>query len=252
MQLLPQNQVLWYLNNTKLKPLRNNAKTEVLVIGGGMSGLSTAQAFAEKGYKVILIEKNYCGAGASGKSSGFITPDSELSFFELQRIFGTETGKRLWELIGTGVQRIGNNIEKHSIDCEYQIQDTLVVANTSRAFIDDVKIEYNNREKAGYPSILYDENSIQNVLSSSAYMGGISYGGTFGIHAYKYCLAMKQILQHLGVAVYEETPAIKISNHKVITPQASIQADYIIVCTDRFEPALSSFLWIRYIMFKLF
>jgi len=243
MHLLPQDQVFWYVNTINNQPLLHNITTDVVVIGGGMTGLSTAQAFAEKGYGVTLIEKNYCGAGASGKSSGFITPDSELSLFELQRIFGDITGKKIWELIGSGVHIIANNIKQYSINCDYQLQDTLVVANTSRAFINDVQKEYDNRKKAGYDSILYDQYSLQKVLGSPAYSGGISYGGTFGIHAYNYCLAMKQALHQSGVHIYEETPALRIFNKKVITPLASIQADHIIICTDRFDPAASSFLW---------
>src|SRR5688572_25471257 len=144
MQLLPQDQVFWYLNTTKAEPLLHDIKADIVVIGGGMTGLTTAQSFAQKGYSVVLVEKNYCGAGASGKSSGFITPDSELSFFELQRIFGEAIGKKLWELIGSGVQIISDNIKHYNLNCDYQEQDTLILANTPRAFTNDIKKEYDN------------------------------------------------------------------------------------------------------------
>lgn len=243
MQLLPQDQVFWYLNTTKVKPLTHDISTDILVVGGGMAGLTTAQAFHTQGHKVTLIEKSYCGAGATGKSSGFITPDSEISLFELTRMFGQETGKKIWNLIGSGVTTIADNITHYNIDCDYQVQDTLILANTSRAFTNDIQKEYDNRQQADYSSILYDSNHVHSVIGSSKYVGGISYGGTFGIHAYKYCLGMKHILRESGVHIYEETPAIHIQEKKVQTPQATIHADYIIVCTDRFEPALSQALW---------
>jgi len=242
MQLLPQDRVFWYLNTTKAKPLTSDISTDVLVVGGGMAGLTAAQAFHAKGYKVVLIEKNYCGAGASGKSSGFITPDSELSLFEFTRIFGQDTGKKLWNLIGAGVTTIANNIQNYNVDCDYQVQDTLILANSARAFTNDIQKEYNNREKAGYTSVLYSHDQVRSVIGSNKYVGGISYDGTFGIHAYKYCLGMKHVLQEAGVQIYEETPAINIQEKKVQTPHATINAEHIVVCTDRFEPALSS-LW---------
>src|SRR5579871_5886436 len=69
MALFPQDHVFWYLNNPiQAQPLTHDISTDVLVVGGGMAGITTAQAFHEKGYKVTLIEKTYCGAGASGKS----------------------------------------------------------------------------------------------------------------------------------------------------------------------------------------
>jgi len=243
MQLYPQDQVFWYLNNpVEITPLTDDISTEVLVVGGGMAGLTAAQAFAEKGCKVILIEKNYCGAGASGKSSGFITPDSELSLFELEHMFSAQIGNKIWKLIGSGVDVIADNIKKYDIDCDYQVQDTLVVANTARAFKNDIEKEYKKRQESGYPSTLYDRAQVRSVIGSDDYAGGISYGGTFGIQGYKYCFGMKQALQKQDVQIYEETPAIDIQEKKVITPQATITADTIIVCTDRFEPA-AAILW---------
>ena len=238
-----QDQVFWYLNNTgTVAPLTHDITTDVVIIGGGMAGLTAAQAFRSKGHNVVLIEKNYCGAGASGKSSGFITPDSELSLFELMRIFGADTGKKLWNLIGSGVDIIRDNIETYTIDCDYQKQDTLILANSLRAFNNDIKKEYNNRQQAGYTSTLYTQQEVGSVIGSDCYKGGISYGGTFGIHAYKYCFGMKKILQELGVHIYEETPAICIQNNMVTTPHATIKADHIVMCVDRFEPA-ASLLW---------
>ncbi len=243
MQLLPQDQVFWYLNTTKAQPLTHDISTDVLVIGGGMAGITTAQAFHEKGRKVVLIEKNCCGAGASGKSSGFITPDSELSLFELQNMFGNDAGKKLWELISSGVNTIESNIKKYNLDCDYQLQDTLILATTTRAFKNDIQKEYHNRQQSGYTSTLYTQDALSSVIGSENYMGGIAYGNTFGIRAYNYCLEMKQVLQKEGMQIYEETPATHIAEKKVTTPYATIKADHIVVCTDRFEPALSQSLW---------
>jgi gamma-glutamylputrescine oxidase len=243
MKLFPQDHVFWYLNNPlQIKPLTHDISTDILVIGGGMAGLSAAQAFQEKGRKVVLIEKSYCGAGASGKSSGFITPDAELSLVELQDMLGAEVGKKVWNLISSGVDLIANNITNYGIDCDYQKQDTLIVANSARAFRNDIQKEYENRRKANYESTLYTQKEMRTVIGSDQYVGGISYGGSFGIKAYNYCLGMKSILRQAGVEIYEETPAIEIAEKRVTTPQAKITAEHIIVCTDRFDPA-ASLLW---------
>jgi gamma-glutamylputrescine oxidase len=240
--VLPQDQVFWYLNNSIAAPLQHDITTEVVIVGGGMAGLSAAQVFQAKGYNVVLIEKNYCGAGASGKSSGFITPDSELSLFDLMDTFGKETGKKLWQLIGSGVEIIENNIKKHQISCDYQKQDTLILANSARFFKKDIQKEYDNRTQAGFESTLYNQQAVRSVIGSDSYYGGISYGNTFGIRAYNYCVEMKKVLQDAGVQVYEETPALQVQDNLVTTPRANIKADYIIVCTDHFEPA-ASLLW---------
>jgi ribulose 1,5-bisphosphate synthetase/thiazole synthase len=75
----PQDQVFWYLKRGAAKPCRENIQADVAIIGGGMAGLSAAQAFNKKGKKVVVLEQYYCGSGATGKSSGFVTPNAELS-----------------------------------------------------------------------------------------------------------------------------------------------------------------------------
>ena len=115
MHIAPLDEVLWYINRPFCSPTKKSVKTDVLVIGGGMAGLSAAQSFIQKGLSVALIEKNYCGAGASGRSSGFITPDSEFSLHNFLEIYGPEQGKNLWEFALSGVENIRANIKKYSL-----------------------------------------------------------------------------------------------------------------------------------------
>ncbi len=84
----PLDEVLWYLPPHHIKQLRSDVSADVVIIGGGMAGLTAAQAFAKKGCSVIVLEKSFCGAGASGKSSGFITPDSEFSLGSFVERYG--------------------------------------------------------------------------------------------------------------------------------------------------------------------
>lgn len=235
--LRPHNQAFWYLKNSPPKVLRKNIKVDVAVVGGGMSGLSAAQAFSQKGYSVALLEKNYCGANASGKNSGFITPDSELDLSYFASQFGTQGAKQLWEFVVGGIDAIQNNINTFNIKCNYQVEDTLVVANSNSAF-SKIQSEDKVRKKLAYDSFLYDKNNLGTILGSEQYYGGVRYPGTFGINGYLYCHAMRNALESAGVQIYEETPVINLHSHGVDTLHAKVQADYIIVCADRFTTEL--------------
>ncbi len=183
----PQDYPFWYLKNNPCEPLRNSIKTNVVIVGGGMAGLSAAQNFAEKGLDVVLLEKSFCGAGASGKSSGFITPASELSLNDLMAVYGEETARKLWEFAVSGVHFIENNIKKFSIDCDYQKQDTLVVSNSDHAFKEEIQPEHKSRLDLKYSSTLYNKDNISAVLGSDRYTGGVLYSDSFGIQGNKYC-----------------------------------------------------------------
>ncbi len=233
--ITPQDQVFWYLKRSPVEPLRSNIQADVAIIGGGMAGLTAAQAFANKGKKVALLEAYYCGAGASGKSSGFITPNSELGFEDFVAQFGLDAARIIWKSIASGVEHIRSNIEKYQLDCDYEQQDTLVVANSAHGLKSLIK-EHEGLIRYGYASDYVPKEKVQQLLGSSQYHGGITYNGTFGIGAYAYCQAMKDVLIQQGVQIYEETPVIDFGKQRVNTLHATVDAQHIIVCTDRFTP----------------
>lgn len=236
--IYPQSHIFWNIQHTISKNLMQNMQTEVLVIGGGVAGLSAAQNFRQKGYTVALIEKYMCGAGASGKSSGFITTDSELGLPFFVKQFGPDTAKKIWDFGTSGMQRIKNNIEKFNIKCDFQPQDVLVVASSLKDF-KQMQEEHAIYEQVSTASLLYTQETLRNVLGSESYFGGICFPGTFGINCFDYCQAMKRILEQQGVHVFEDTPALTINGHQVTTPYATITAEHIIVCVDRFLPELN-------------
>lgn len=236
---ITQDQVFWYVNTKNNLPLAKDITTDVVIIGGGMAGLTAAQAFNARGLQVVLVEKNFCGAGASGKSSGFITPNSELSLYDITNLYGQEDALSLWNFAEGGVQLIKNNIITYNLECDYQAQDVLVVANSQKAYNKLLKPEYHTLHKLGYHSEYFSEEQITSVIGSASFKGAITYHDSFGIQAYKYCAGMKDVLQQQGVQIFEDTPVQKIEDKRVITSAGnSITANYIIVCVDHFLPCL--------------
>ena len=234
----PLDEVLWYLPPHHIKQLRSDVSADVVIIGGGMAGLTAAQAFAKKGCSVIVLEKSFCGAGASGKSSGFITPDSEFSLGSFVERYGPEKARLLWEFVISGVTHIKHTIENYEIACNYAVQDTLVVASTKQDYEKILVPEYTARMHLGYDTVLYPE--LSGVLNTEHYHGGISYGDTFGINGYQYLQALKKTLADQSVMIYEETPGLELKKQLVITPYAQVKAQYVVLCMDRFTPDLGA------------
>jgi gamma-glutamylputrescine oxidase len=234
----PQDQVFWYLPDHTIEQLRGDATADVVIIGGGMAGLSAAQAFHEKGCSVILLEKSFCGAGASGKSSGFITPDCEFSLGGFVDRFGPDTAKLLWEFVRGGVTTIKRTIEERHLSCDYIPQDTLVLASSDKDFQNELLPEYEKRMKLGYNTVLHRQST--SIVGSELYYGGVSYGDTFGMNGYQYLQGLKRFLQAQGVRVYEETPALGLHTQRVVTPHGAVRAGLVVLCMDRFTPELGA------------
>ena len=233
------SQVYWYTTKelTYLPKLNGNEKAEVVIVGGGMAGLSAAQRIREEGRSVTLIEKDFCGSGASGKTSGFITPESEIELSVLVSNYGSEKAKRIWEFVLSGVEIIRKNIIENKIECDYQIQDSLFIGNNNAGY-GYAKKEHEIRKSLNYKSTLHNSESIKNIIGSLAYVGGAQYPDTFGMNSFLYCQALRDILINQGVKIFEQTSAVSIKENLVITNEGSISADFIIVCADRFIPDL--------------
>jgi gamma-glutamylputrescine oxidase len=231
--------VYWYGHKRPQgQPLRTCISSEVVVVGGGIAGLTCAQALAERGVDVTVVEQAFCGAGASGKSSGFITPDSELELSELVRNYGEVHGQELWEFAKSGVERIRETIKTLTIDCDYEIQDSLFVAPSARSFRNIIEVEHRAHMSLGYHSTVYDRASLGAILGSRAYHGGIRYDGTFGINSFAYCRALRSALTHRGVRIFEGTPVTRLTPRGVETPGGAITARSVAVLTDYELPAL--------------
>ena len=94
-------------------PLNRSIKCDVLIVGGGMSGISAAVEFLQRGFSVVLIEKNIVGGSSSGRSAGFLTPDSELELHQLVRRYGIDAAREIWEMPCRGIDRIVQAIKRN-------------------------------------------------------------------------------------------------------------------------------------------
>lgn len=235
--ILPKDQVYWYtLKKPSLQQkLTTDIQVDVAIIGGGAAGLAAAHSFRAQGLSVALLEKEFCGAGASGKSSGFISPDSELEAENFISHWGLSGAQKLWDFSLSGCAALERTILDYGIECDYQKQDTLFIA-TNNWGAQEVTREHKARLKLDYESHLYAQQELPHIIQSSYYKNAVRDSSTFGIIAYLYCQGLKDVLANLGVQIYENTPALSIDNHTIATPHATINAEYIIVAVDRFLP----------------
>ena len=231
--------VFWFGRTvTPLPALVGTVSADVVVVGGGMMGLMCARTLLARGQRVCLLEAETCGSGASGRSSGLVTPDSELEFQDLLRQFGSEDGPRLWEFASSGVDAIRQAVLQDEIDCDMQGQDALYVADTpGRAEV--ISAEYTARRAFGYPCALYPRESLPDILGSTTYFGVLRFGETYSIDGYGACTGLRQRLLDAGGRIFERSPVMRVLESGVETPEGSVRAPAVILCADRFLPAIT-------------
>ena len=213
-------------------------RADVIVVGGGITGLSVADRLRTAGRSVILLEADRCGSGATGRSSGFVTPDSELELSELVRRFGVPDAALLWQNACEACASIRADAERGASRCDLIDADSLYVASSRRG-VRAITAEHEARQRLGFPSRLYEGEPLAGLLGGAQYRAGVRAGGTLGINGLAWAQSQKRELASHGVRIFEESRVLRFEAEAVYTPDAIVRAPAIVFCLDRFAPEIA-------------
>ena len=221
-------------------PLTKDIKCDVLIVGGGFSGVSAAAEFLKKGLSVVLIEKNIIGGSSSGRSAGMLTPDSELELHQLVRRYGAKAAGEIWEAPCRGIERIVGTIQKYDIQAGLLRAGFVVPrARQGRRACRGGGTRMPRERRIHATSGSTMKNSLKGILGAQQYTAGIRYGGTYGINPLATLQGLKNLLIENGMQVFESTNMERLEDHTVYTHGGSVTADSIIIAIDKMSPSIS-------------
>ncbi|SEH18795.1 gamma-glutamylputrescine oxidase [Sphingopyxis sp. YR583] len=219
----------------ELGDIDGDLECDVAVIGGGFTGLSAALACAERGFSVILVEREHIGFGASGRNGGQLIPGLRWTASELEEEFGSERADALFDLCWRA-NPVKARIEKHGIDCDLKTGH-LEAAWTPTDF-DTMQREAEYLDKRfNYRTDVIAKTRMAEHIASPLYHGGIHdlQGGHF--HPLNYAIALAKAAEAAGVRIWEGERVNRIvefsdGSSELITNRAIIGARYVIDATD--------------------
>jgi gamma-glutamylputrescine oxidase len=202
--------------------LAGNIKADLIVIGGGCTGLSTALFAAKHGLRVVLLEGGKLGWGASGRNGGQIIPGLRQGPQELVERYGSAEAKRLFTLAISARDLVTGLIEAHGIACDLALTGHLYAAR--RADLDGFRreAEFAAREM-DYPHLVaLDRRDLAEEVATDHYDGGLldRQGGHF--HPLNYTLGLARAAEAAGVAIYQETPVITLTYKDNVTARTAL------------------------------
>jgi gamma-glutamylputrescine oxidase len=220
-------------------PLNKSIKCDVLIVGGGFSGVSAAAEFLRRGLNVVLIDKNIVGGSSAGRSAGFLTPDSELELHQLVRRYGADAAREIWEMPCRGILHVVEAIKRNGIECGLLEQDSLFLG-IGKGGKEDVESELECRQNLGFTDQqIYDEKGLKAVLGAEKFTAGIRYTGTYGINPLLCLQGFKDRFIDHGMQIFESTEMVRLEDHTVYTHGGSVTADRIIIAVDKLTTTIS-------------
>ena len=162
--------------------LSGDISTDVCVIGGGYTGLSTALHLRQKGYDVVLLEAERIAWGASGRNGGHVGTGQRADQTSIETWVGEEAAKGLWQLGLDAVQKVCDLINEHNIDCELGSGNLHLAAKPSHAR--ELQDELAHLESQyGYQQLTYlPPDAVAERTSARGFHGGLLDDGCKHLH----------------------------------------------------------------------
>ncbi|WP_116810056.1 NAD(P)/FAD-dependent oxidoreductase [Steroidobacter cummioxidans] len=237
----PNTAISYYAASANPAPehpqLQGDVTADVCVIGGGIAGCSTALDLAERGYKVVLLEGQRIGWGASGRSggqaiSGFASGQSKL----VQQV-GAENARRMWDISLEGLQLIRDRVAKYHIDCDLH-WGQMHVAIKQRQRETLLHEQREAEDTYGYRQLEFlERDKVESLLATKRYIAGLYDRGSGHLHPLNYTLGLAAAASAAGVSIHEHSLVTNISYDQpaiVSTGTGRVRASYVVLCCNAY------------------
>ncbi|RAZ85680.1 FAD-dependent oxidoreductase [Mesorhizobium hawassense] len=232
----------WYEDTAGPRPeypvLNGDRQCDVVIVGGGFTGLSAAAHLAKAGANVVLIEAHRFGDGASGRNGGQLGTGQRAWAEELEADYGLSRAKALFDMAEEAKAHLLDFAAASAIDIDY-MPGQLSVAH-KRRYVDDYKRHAEiMASRFDYPHVSFmDAAETAERLGSARYFGGARDTGTGHIHPLKLVIGTAKAAVATGAHLFEHTPATGIISSggkvRVTTPRGTITADKCLIAVNAY------------------
>ena len=246
----------WYAASAGPAPARpaleGEVEADVCIVGGGIAGCSTALHLAERGYRVVLLEAELIGWGASGRSGAQAITGVACGQSKLEELLGAADARRIWDMSVEGLELQRALIRKHAIDCDY-VSGQMHVAlkpRQERELREEVAV-VNGRY--GHGSLrMVERDELRSLVASDRYIAGTFDPACGHLHPLKYTLGLAAAAERAGARLFERSRALAHSRITAVqgadrlvvrTARGSVRCQSLALCGNAwlgpFAPALS-------------
>ena len=221
-------------------PLQGEVHADVAIIGGGFTGMSTAYYLrkADPSLKVVVLESEVIGFGASGRNGSFAMTVIGLGIDVLAMLKGKQAALEGHRYMERAVDTVGELVEENNLDCDYTRPGFLRMATTP-GYVKKIKKQIELCHALGITGIDWlERDAARAEVNSDLYLGAWWEPRMALVNPVKLVREMKRVAQNLGAEIYEHTPVTTIergANFTLQTPGGNVIAQKIVFATNAYS-----------------
>ncbi|MFF4271151.1 NAD(P)/FAD-dependent oxidoreductase [Streptomyces sp. NPDC001536] len=232
----------WYADDglpAVREPLSGDATADVVIVGGGYTGLWTAYYLKKAApfLQVTVLEQKFCGYGASGRNGGWLY-NGVAGRDRYARLHGHEAAVRLQKAMNDTVDEVVRVAGEEGVDADLHKGGVLEVATTPAqlARLKDFhahELSYGEKDRE-----LYGARETAERIRVAGAVGSSWTPHGARVHPVKLVKGLAAVVEALGVVIHEQTPVTEIRPKHAVTPYGTVRAPYVLRCTEGFTANL--------------
>jgi gamma-glutamylputrescine oxidase len=221
--------------------LEMDIEADVCVVGGGFAGLSAAIELTDKGYKVVVLEANHIGFGASGRNGGQLIAGLACEQDVIEKAIGLGAARQVWEMSLEALNLVRERVKRFDIECDLTDGFVGVAISPKKTHSLRIWLESMAKKYDYQPDIISTKN-IRLFIDSPRYHSGYYDAQGGHIHPLNYCLGLAKGAASLGVKIFQHSAVTGMQQGDSIvlqTAKANVKAKFVVLAGNMYLPEIS-------------
>lgn len=232
---------------TGASPLPVEGRADIVVVGGGFTGLSAARTLARKGVDAVVLEAGRVAAEASGRNGGHCNNGLAHDYGSIKARFGLERAQEMYRAFDSGVDLVERIVSEEGIDCDFVRSGKLKLAAKPEHFDKMRQAQDLLARDVDPETAVLEPSDLRHEVGTARYAGGLLYRRSAMMHMGRFGAGLATAAARAGARIHEHSAVTAIAREaggfRVTTAGGEIRAAEVLLATGASQNG--PFGWLR-------